>query len=466
MGGALSMKKKVSSAGSAGSPGAIYLFYGDEFLVKERVNKLVNDHLDPKLRATNLVILDGINFDAGRLLSHAQTPSLFGGPRMIVIEQTSLFMGRADERKLAGKAVESWKAGDQKAAFKAMGQLLNLIGLASADVERDAEWINQILGDSARPDEKAELGRLAEAFFEGTGSVGITGDEKLIEELVLSPLPEGTALVFTAPAVDKRKKIFKAVEQQGHVVECSVRQERYGTGPEKTFFEERVREVLRRAGKEIAAEALEKMYSRSGKQMRQLESELGKLVAYVGERAKINVHDVETLFSDFHEAAFFDLNNALRTADIKRCLPALHENLKLVSHPLQTLASIASEFRRLTVAREMLFTIFRSSWKRGMTYQSFVPALEKVRRENPGMMQKGRLNLLSLKDYPLYLYLRDAQRFPMERLTRIMEAVLEADVLMKSSRLGAQAPSSILENLVLTICNPADSQVDRWKKAE
>ncbi len=224
-------------------------------------------------------------------------------------------------------------------------------------------------------------------------------------------------------------------------------------------------DVLSRAGKEIAPEAIEKMYSRSGKEIRQLESELGKLVGYVGERRKITGTDVEALFSDSHEAAFFDLNNVLRTADIKRCLPALHENLKLVSHPLQTLASIATEFRRLMVAREMLFTVFRSSWKRGMNYQSFLPILKRVREENPGMAQKGKFSLLAMKDYPLYLYLRDAQKFPMGKLTGIMEAVLEADVLMKSSKLGAHAPKAILENLVLTICTPADSKADRAKKA-
>jgi hypothetical protein len=107
------------------------------------------------------------------------------------------------------------------------------------------------------------------------------------------------------------------------------------------------------------------------------------------------------------------------------------------------------------VARELLFTVFRSSWKRGMTYQSFLPVLKKAREENPGLTQKGKLNLLTMKEYPLFLYLRDAQKFPMEKLTRIMEAILEADVMMKSSRLGSQAPKAVLENLVMTICEPS-----------
>ena len=272
------------------------MFFGDEFLVKEQVNKLVDDFLDPKLRATNLMIFDGVSLDAAGLSSHVRTPSLFGGPRVIVIEQTTLFMGRTDERKLAAKAIESWKAGERKAAFRAMGQLLNLAGLGASDVQHDPEWANQILGDSARPDERATLARLAEAFLEG-GRAGRGNGRRGADRGPGSfPLPEGTVLVFTAPAVDKRKKIFKTVEQEGHVVECSVQQEKYGTGLEKSFFEERVRDVLSRAGKEIAPEAIEKIYSRSGKEIRQLESELGKLVGYVGERRKITGRRRGTVF--------------------------------------------------------------------------------------------------------------------------------------------------------------------------
>jgi hypothetical protein len=43
----------------------------------------------------------------------------------------------------------------------------------------------------------------------------------------------------------------------------------------------------------------------------------------------------------------------------------------------------------------------------------------------------------------------------MERLIKIMEAILEADVMMKSTRVGNRSPEAIMENLVLTICGQA-----------
>ncbi|MFC1835892.1 DNA polymerase III subunit delta, partial [Thermodesulfobacteriota bacterium] len=200
--------------------------------------------------------------------------------------------------------------------------------------------------------------------------------------------------------------------------------------------------------------ALETMYNRSGKDIRRLQSEVEKLVGYLGTRKQITVEDVERLFGDFHEAAFYEFNTAVRSADLGRCLVALHENLRIVDHPLQTLASLANEIRKLMVARELLFTVFQPHWKRGMSYNRFKQVVETVREENPHMMEKGRFNLLTNKEYPIYLALKDSQKFSMERLIGIMQAIHEVDVMFKSSRIGSVSPASLMEGLVMKICRP------------
>lgn len=430
----------------------VYLFYGDEFLVKEQVNKLVDRVLEPRLRDTNFLIFDGGNPDLPTLSTHLFTPSLFGGARLILVDQTAVFMGRSDHGKMMGKTLASWKTGDRKGALRAFGQLLSVTGVRVQDVADDSDWIAEI-GSSIDSEDREALLEISKAFLEEGRTVG-RGDEELMEELMNSTFPQGTVLVFTAVGVDKRKKLFKIIEKRGHVVECAIRQEKYGAGLDRSFFEERVSEKLREAGKDISPAALDKMYARCGTEMRRLQSELEKLIRYVGALPTITEEDVETVFADFHQAAFFDLNNVLRSADLARCIPALHENLKIVAHPLQTLAAIASEFRRLMVAREMLFTVFHSAWRPGMQYNSFVPVLKQVRVENQALMGKGKFKLLSsMKDYPLYLYLRDAQKFPMEKLISILEKVLEVDVLLKSSRIGSKSPQVLMEDLVFTICS-------------
>jgi DNA polymerase III subunit delta len=446
-------KKTSSRDQQTETPEGVYLLFGDEFLVKERLNNLVDSLLSPELRGTNLTVFDGANPDVSKISTHVFTPSLFGGSRVIIIDQTALFMGRTDQRKLLGKALESWKSGQRKSALRSFSQLLGIAGVSLEDLKTGAYWVQEIAGDSTSSEEKDGLLRIAQAYLEESPSARRGGDEeRLMEELISSSFPEGTTLIFTAPGADKRKKIFKTLEKHGSVIECAVREQKYGAGMERSFFNDRVHDALLRAGKEIDPSALEKMYGRSGKEVRRLQSELDKLIGYVGDRKKITAADVDAIFGDFHDAVFFDLMNAARSQDLAKSLRALHDNLRNVSHPLQILGAFASDFRKLMVGRELLFSVFRKHWKPRMSYESFMQALNTVRAENPQLKGKGKFDLLSMKDYPLYFLLRDAQRFTMEKLIQIMEAILEADMLMKSSRVGSRAPATILEELILKIC--------------
>jgi DNA polymerase III subunit delta len=449
------MKKSARQDAPADQRARVYLLFGDEFLVKERVRELVHEFLEPEFRDLNLVVLDGTNLDISELSSQLFTHSLFGARRVVVVDQTPLFMARADQRKIVAKVVEAWGKNDRKAALRAFAQMLNLVGVGSQELERTPESLADALDESVSAKEKEILSTVAEAFLAaGKRSSGGT-DESAVEEMIVSALPSGTTLLFTAPDVDKRKKLFKVLEKHGKVVECAAREEKYGAGIEKGFFEERVRGSLQRAGKTISGAAITKMYARSGKDLRRLHAELDKLVGFLGSRTEVTVADVEAVFSDFHQAGTFDLNNALRTGDVAKCLLALHENLKIVETPLWTLGAIANDVRKLMVGRELLFTVFRSSWKTGMSFSAFAPVLKKAREDHPELMTKGKFHLLASNDYALYYTLRDAQKFPMERLVRCMEEILRADVMMKSTRLATHAPEAILDQVVLTLCGAA-----------
>ena len=449
------MPKTDVKKSDSGQPVSVYVFFGDEFLVKEAVQGLVARTLDPDLRKTNLIVLDGGSLRVGDLASHVLTPSLFSGPRVILVEQTPIFMGKVDSGKVLDNLLSAWAQERHEAALTGFGQLMALSGIESTALTGEPEWVNEVAGDKIDAGQRTALQQVAQAFFDSGRRVETSTDEAAVEELLSGTFPEGTVLVFTAAAVDRRKKIVKAVEKHGRLVECAVSRDRRGVGMERAFFDQRVKEELGKANKKIAHGALEAMYVRCGKDVRQLHSELEKLVAYLGSRAEVTRADVEAVFTDFHESVFYELTGALRAGDLPRSLVALHENLSGGAHPLQIVAAIANEFRRLTVARELLFTVFRPYWKPGMRYESFVQVLGEVRNEQPSKKSKEKLDLLALKEYPLYLYLRDAQKFPIDKLIKIMEAILEADIAFKSSRLSRTAPGTILENLLFRICPSA-----------
>lgn len=105
------------------------------------------------------------------------------------------------------------------------------------------------------------------------------------------------------------------------------------------------------------------------------------------------------------------------------------------------------------MARELLFSVFRGSWKPGMSAGAFMPILRKAREQHPELMKKDKFHLLSMNDYALYYALRDAQKFTLDKLTRVMERVLEADVMMKSTRVASRAPEAILEEVIFAMCS-------------
>jgi len=65
------------------------------------------------------------------------------------------------------------------------------------------------------------------------------------------------------------------------------------------------------------------------------------------------------------------------------------------------------------------------------------------------------------KDFSLFQLLKTAQFFTLERLTKIMEAILQADIQIKSSKLGSYSPEIILENLVLIISDSKNKDTKR-----
>jgi DNA polymerase-3 subunit delta len=446
------MENPASEGHVPASTKRIHLFYGEEFLVKQQVAQLIKDVLPEDVRDTNLITLDGANLDISLLSTHAFTPSLFGGPRMLLVEQTAAFQAGSDNTKALTKALQAWNSGDTKAAFRALGQYLALAQIPIA--ERPAsEVVSEIrsMGTASSVQNDEALARLVEAFIDSGAPPSSVGAEKALEEMLDRDLPEDLTLVFTADSADNRKKLFKIVAKRGAVTECSIQKEKYGSGLDRGFFDNKARETLSHAGKTIGRSALDKMYARCGAGMRTLNSELEKLITYLGDRENVTDRDVEELFSDFHQPSFFDLINGLHSGNLAKCVPALHESLKTAQHPLQIVGALAAEFRKIISARELLFTLLRPHWKTGMTYTGFTSMMNNLRSQQPGLLDKKKYKILSMKDYPLFRLLQSAQKFPLERLMGIMEAILQVDIRMKSSALASRAPEMILEDLLIKI---------------
>lgn len=432
----------------------IYLFYGDEFLVKEQVESLVSRVLDISLRATNLIVLNGPELDAGTLLSLVKTQSLFGDSQVILVEDSTLFSGRKDNARLVDRLADAAKSGDRRAVMRYMSQLMHVAGIVASDILSGEDWLTAVSSEGLKPEIKEILLESAREWAHSEKALQPSGTHDVIEDLLQSGVPDGTHLIFTALGVDKKKRSFKRLQEAGVVTECNPAQERFGPGLDRSYFQERVRSNLARSGKTISRDAEARMYALTGTNIRRLQSELNKLVSFVGDRTRIDLSDVEALFEDFHEAAFFELSTAMRTGDVITCLRALHQNMKIVAHPLQTLAIIANEVRRLLIAKDLRRTLPAAVWKPGIAYARFKGLLDETLKADAKGKITARIKQSGMKPYTLHLCLEASERFSDSNLVELMEALLEADILLKSSRVGKLGAQSLFETILLKLCSP------------
>jgi len=158
----------------------------------------------------------------------------------------------------------------------------------------------------------------------------------------LRNIPEGVTLVFySVGSVDKRKKIYKAIDEAGDVREFKP----FADWEQEKLLSWIVSRV-KLQGKKIGSHAARLLVEISGKNLRSLSKEIEKLVTYIGERECIEEKDVRLLASSGQINAFY-LSDAVRRKDPRRALDALRRLFKDREQPPRILGLLASEIRML-----------------------------------------------------------------------------------------------------------------------
>jgi len=219
-----------------------------------------------------------------------------------------------------------------------------------------------------------------------------------------------TVAVLTASALDRRTRLFKAIQQHGTIHPCDPLRERDAPAW--------VTQGAKRAGKQIAPQAARDLVAAAGVGLRVLQLEVQKLAAYVGDRPEITVEDVRAMASRLSETKFWDLTDALGERQAARAMQAL-EGLLQSEHPLPVLATIAGHFRWLA----------RVSALNARDAAAVAAAL-------------------GLHPFRAGKLLAQARRYQGEDFPRIFALLEEADRAIKSTG----APLLALETLVLWLC--------------
>lgn len=222
-------------------------------------------------------------------------------------------------------------------------------------------------------------------------------DETLLEALV--DLPPGVAVVLDSPeGLDRRSRVFKAIEKHGVVREHKLLTEK--NNEEVVAFCFKAASDL---GKRLARSSAEKLVELSGRNLGLLYAEIAKLAAYAGEREEIAEEDIEKLASRGGVDAF-QLSSALRRRNLPAALRALQKLLyEDREDPHQLLGLIGSQLRTLL-------------------------KMKVLGRRSPQQMAQE----IGGNSYYIQMLMDDLDRFSLEELSEGLEKLFRTDLNLKT----------------------------------
>ena len=235
--------------------------------------------------------------------------------------------------------------------------------------------------------------------------------EKIIE--ALSSLPTFSYLILFFRKIDKRGKLFRAIQKGNNCI---------GFYPPKgAKLESWVRSQFKKRQKEISKEGLSFLLDETGAHLLDLEKEIEKVTLFVGERSRIELEDLIATGSAYQAHTVYDLMDGITNRDISL-------SLKILSRLME-----GSKGREII---GLFFWQFSQLWKAKLLKEKgFLPT------------QIGRE--LGIPEYRLNQFTKKIDIFSKEDLKVAFREILGADLSLKSTSLP---PKLTLELLLIKLC--------------
>lgn len=265
--------------------------------------------------------------------------------------------------------------------------------------------------------------------------------------------PGTVRLLISTTDVDRRRAVVKVIEKIGRLEVCAGWSLDHKNWPHEA--EVWVKQQLRRYKKQITDEAVLELVGRVGPDQRMLDSEIQKLVLYIGTRPKIQLEDVEAISMRNRFARAFALADALGARDLPRVMRCLEEELwqmQLEKDKTEfgLLAGLVTKIRAMIFAKEML----RAGWvKRVQHFDEFKPLWDNVPEEH--LPTDPRFSPLGLHPYVLFKAVQQADNYTLDELVRALDLLLQCNRKLIYSDLD---PGVLLQQTLIDIVSGASAQ--------
>ena len=161
----------------------------------------------------------------------------------------------------------------------------------------------------------------------------------------LPNMPDTTCLLFVETEVDKRNRLYKAVQKYGRVTEFQLQDER--------TLMKWILGTLKKENKKITESTLKLFLGRTGSDMENIHMELEKLLSYTIGREVITSEDVEEICTMQTTGQIFEMIRAIAEKKQRLALDLYYDLLALKEPPMRILFLIARQFNQLLLVKSL-----------------------------------------------------------------------------------------------------------------
>ncbi len=445
---------------AGGEIAVVYLLVGDRYLCREAAGRLGKAILG---KGGTLHPIDGDNEDYHVTLGRLRSFSLLPGRQLYRVMDTRLF----HSKNVAGTLWKRLrKAMEEKKIDRAAGYLRNMLEAAGVEEVRPEElaalpagrW-KTVFGFAKPAEDLSWLATLKEKEKESgrsrRGKTAAAGDAAAQYEKVLGEgIPSGNILMLIAETVDKRKRLYRYIRENGIVVDLGVAAGGSSAArrEQKQVLTELVRGTLEGFNMSLAPGVLDSLLERVGFHPVAAVRETEKLALYAHGKAVIDRKDLDAVVGRTRREAVFELTDKLGKGDFEQVLLVAG---RLQEHGVHDLAvvSVVRKYVRTLLLFRALQEKEGSGYRRGMSAGLFQKQCLPLLKEEGAWTEE-----LSGHPYAVYMQFKTAEKFSLATLQSWLNLLLQAEYRLKGSPVE---PGIVLSRLFFAMA----AETRKWQAA-
>jgi len=434
----------------------IYLLFGERYLCRNTAQALIENLLPEQERqAINLQHIDGDEEDFNRTLNLLKTFSLFSGRKIFWVTDTKLFYSKGVAKNVWEKACENNERNEPGQALRYVLQMLNLAALSPQEMAEEniaslsaTRWKSLFGFSKPQGDLSWAQDLLADMPADAAPAKDIETDAATRYTHALEAgIPRNNILVLLAETVDKRKRLYRYIQENGVILDLSVDPGSSAAAKrdQDKIVQELLHSTLAKYNKDIDSQTIPVFLERVGFHPVAVVMEAEKLALYVGDRKVITREDVDAIIGRTREEALFELTEAVTSGKLEDGLLIIDHLQASGIHGLAILATLRNHIKKLLLVRslqEVKSPAYTKSLSFPVFQKSYLPRLKEGREEWSSLLWKSH-------PYGLFMLFQQAARFRCAELQGGLKELLTAEYRMKGSPVDSRLiMDSLLFNLM------------------